>query len=344
MFTKILYINSPQNDFLSDSFLIGLKELYGERVIEWPINNHIYKKEHQDPNVRLHGIGFTLYNLLETKSAVPYTKDMPISSFDLVIFGDIYRQSTQYLSIQNDLNYSNTLILDGEDTPAPYPFYFAPWKKPYSPIFPKLYKKHLYFKREIVPNRTNYYLSYKMVPKSLAGKIALPKNILPISFSIPSQKVVTELPQKTKLFGKHIVDEEVAKNVEGAMTKYAFSNEADYYADLQQSKFGITTKRGGWDCLRHYEIAANGAVMCFKKLHEKPNECAPHDLVDGINCINYEDYNDLITKITAISEQQYAALQRNSLDWVRSKTCDHLVAEILQNWKDRTQNSSTKSK
>ena len=344
MFNKILFINSPQNDFLSDSFLIGLKELYGEKLIEWPVNNHIYKKEQQNPNVKLHGIGFTLYNLLDPKTAIHYDESMSIASFDLIIFGDIYRQKEYYLKIKKYLTFTNTLILDGEDTPAPYPFYFAPWKKPFSPIFPKLYKKHMYFKREIIPRRTNYYINYKLISKGLASKIKVPKNILPISFSIPSSKIICELPIKTKLFGKHIVDEEVAKNVAGSMTKYAFDNELDYYADLQQSKFGITTKRGGWDCLRHYEIAANGSVICFKNLHQKPSLCAPHDLIDGVNCIDYENYTDLIKKIELSTDDDYERLQKNSLDWVKSKSCKELVKDTLSQFLKITQNSSIKSK
>lgn len=344
MFNKILFINSPQNDFLSDSFLIGLKQLYGDKVVEWPVNNHIYKKENIDSSIKLHGIGFTLYNLLEANSAIPYHESLDSTSFDLFIFGDIYRQKDYYIKLQKYLTFENTLILDGEDTPAPYPFYFAPWKKPHSPLFPKLYKKHLYFKREIIPRRTNYYLNYKVLPKSLAEKKTLPKNILPISFSIPSIKIVTDLPIKTKLFGKHIVDEEVANKVTGAVTKYAFDNEFDYYKDLQQSKFGITTKRGGWDCLRHYEIAANGCVICFKKLHTKPLLCAPHDLIAGVNCIDYEDYEDLMAKIQSISDEQYSELQKNSLKWVASKSCSELVNKVLTQFLKITQNSSTKSK
>jgi len=40
-------------------------------------------------------------------------------------------------------------------------------------------------------------------------------------------------------------------------------------------------KRGGWDCLRHYEIAAAGAVPCVRQLEGKPSSCAPHGLQAG---------------------------------------------------------------
>lgn len=343
MALKILYINSPQNDFLSDSFLIGLKELFPTEVYEYPINNHIYKKEVAD-GTKLHGIGFTLYQLFEPNQAKAYTEDMNFASFDLFIFGDIYRQSSVYKKLQPYLSFSNTLILDGEDTPAPFPFYFSPWKKPYSLFFPKLVKKHVYFKREIIPRRTNYYLKYKLVPKSWAAKLKLPTNLKPISFSIPRRKICDSVPVKTKLFGKHVVDESLLPHIPGAMSKYAFTNEADYYNDLQQSKFGITTKRGGWDCLRHYEIAANRTVICFKQLHLKPEVCAPHGLIAGVNCIDYEDYTDLMAQINQITDAAYQILQENSLKWVVSKSSANYVQEIVSQFGELTQNSSIKSK
>jgi hypothetical protein len=83
------------------------------------------------------------------------------------------------------------------------------------------------------------------------------------------------------------------------MTKYAFQHEKEYYYDLRISKFGITTKRGGWDCLRHYEIAANNAIVCFRNLNEKHDSCAPHGLKVGYNCIDYSNYAELMQKINS---------------------------------------------
>lgn len=335
-FQKILFINSPKNDFLSDSFLIGLKKNYPGKVYEWPINPFIYQNSGSETG-KMHGIGFTLYGLLQADSSLAYREEFPLQEFDLIIFGDIYRQSELFLKIQKHLHFKNTIILDGEDTPAIYPYYFAPWKKPYSLTFPKLHKHFIYYKREIIPRRTNYYRFLKFIPKFLCGSLPLPKNVVPISFSIPEEKIVQHLPVKTKTFGQHIVDEEVHRQVEGSKIKYAFDNEKDYYEDLQKSRFGITTKRGGWDCLRHYEIAANGAVICFRSLDEKPDTCAPHGLQDNVNCISYHNYEDLMLKISALTEKQYQSLQKHSLEWVRSKSCSHLVNDILNDFAKRVE-------
>lgn len=329
MFRRILFINSKQNDFLADSILIGLKLKYGNLIVEYPTNKHIYKVE--DANHKsLHGIGFTLYNLLEIKYAIDFNHSMSFNDFDLFIFGDIYRQADTYKQLEKYLNRTNTILLDGEDTPALFPYYYAPWKKPYSIIFPKLYKKHIYFKRELIEKKALYYLYYKMLPSFLLKKLKLPDSILPISFSIPNEKIVREVLHKEKLFGKHIVDAEVASKVNGSTTKYAFQTEKSYYEDLQHAKYGITTKRGGWDCLRHYEIAANGAVICFKDLHLKPPHCAPHDLKDGFNCISYSNYEELIQKIDKISDEDYKLLQQSALDWVRKKSCEFVAEDMLE--------------
>ncbi|RYG31405.1 MAG: hypothetical protein EOO01_35455 [Chitinophagaceae bacterium] len=151
-----------------------------------------------------------------------------------------------------------------------------------------------------------------------------------VSFSIPSQKIVAEPPQKFKDFAKHIVDTEVAEKIPGSYTSYAFENEHEYYSDLQISRFGITTKRAGWDCLRHYEIAANGAVICFKNLDEKPETCAPHGLVDGFNCISYKTYDELLSKVTKITDTEYNELQRASISWAIKNSCIAKAEQMVQ--------------
>jgi hypothetical protein len=335
-FQKILFINSPKNDFLSDSFLIGLKTLFGEKVFEYPTNQFVYKSNDADVT-QMHGIGFTLYGTLDSRDCFAFDESMNLEEFDLVIFGDIYRQSDLYLKWHKQLTRKQTIILDGEDTPAIWPYYRAPWKKPYSFFCPKPHKRFSYFKREIIAKRTNYYRFYKLIPKFLTGFIPLP-TIHEISFSIPESKIQTEIIPKTKLFAKHIVDEEVSRQVEGSMTKYAFQHEKDYYDDLNSSKFGITTKRGGWDCLRHYEIAANNAIVCFRNLNEKHDSCAPHGLKDGYNCIDYSNYADLMQKINSLTDEDYRKTQANSIEWAKSYSCQNVVKRTIEKHLELTKN------
>ncbi len=85
--------------------------------------------------------------------------------------------------------------------------------------------------------------------------------VYPISFSIPEQKIVSEPPAKTTQF---------ATIIPGNPSTYIYSTEPDYYAGYQEAVFGHTRKKGGWDCLRHYEILANGCVPYFDQLDKCP--------------------------------------------------------------------------
>lgn len=99
---------------------------------------------------------------------------------------------------------------------------------------------------------------------------ALP-GIFPIGFAIPERHIrPLEIEKKTQLHQSHVQDTDIASD-----TGYKFSEEKDYYDDMARSLFGITMKKGGWDCMRHYELLAAGALVMFKNLDDKPSLCAP---------------------------------------------------------------------
>ena len=162
----------------------------------------------------------------------------------------------------------------------------------------------------------------------MTQRLPFAKSVRPTAFSIPEEKIVAEPPAKEKLFGSHIVDEEVAERL-GAASSHVFKREADYYRDLQVSRFGVTTKRAGWDCLRHYEIAANGAVPCFRDLDRKPQPCAPHGLRDGVNCLNYRDVDGLMRRVESIGDDEYERLQAGALEWARANSTRQRAVELL---------------
>jgi hypothetical protein len=80
---------------------------------------------------------------------------------------------------------------------------------------------------------------------------------IPLGFSIPACKIVPEIPLKQQDF---------AVSIPGQLSTYVFEEEADYYKDYQRSYFAVTCRKGGWDCLRHYEILANGCIPYFLDL------------------------------------------------------------------------------
>jgi hypothetical protein len=76
----------------------------------------------------------------------------------------------------------------------------------------------------------------------------------PIQFGIPEVKIVHKIPEKTRDF---------AYIIPGDLKTYIYTEELDYYRGYQQAYFAVTCKKGGWDCMRHYEILANGCIPYF---------------------------------------------------------------------------------
>lgn len=324
---KILIINHPQEDYLADTFIIGLKLLYGKQVFEYPLKKILYQGA-DISNVR--GNGFTYYQYLpQTLQQPAHISDYKeITNFDWVIFTSIYRQYDIFKEFFPFLNPRKTIILDGEDKPNIFLYAGKYWKNPKNWFATKPHHHFPYFKREITP-KTYQSLYFKLVPTFFFNNPKnLPQNIYPISFGIPDSKVIQNIPEKKKLFTEHIVDEEVKTKLK-KHSKYVFTSESDYYQDLRDSQFGITMQRAGWDCLRHYELAANGCVLCFKNLELKPKFCAPHDLIPGKNCISYKNYDDLINQVHRLKDYEYENLVKETIQWAISKKSTTIVQQVF---------------
>lgn len=87
----------------------------------------------------------------------------------------------------------------------------------------------------------------------------LRSRVLPIQFGVPSELVVPEVPPKSVDF---------SPLVPGRMETYIYGpdDEDAYHRGYRDSRFAITTRKWGWDCLRHYEILAAGAIPYFPRL------------------------------------------------------------------------------
>jgi len=148
--------------------------------------------------------------------------------------------------------------------------------------------------------------------------------IYPISFSIPSEKIVTNIPEKTKL---------LATIIPGKPETYIYGNsEIDYYMDYRRSIFGMTTKKAGWDCMRHYEIMANGCIPYFPDIMNCPIETMttfPKDLIMEGNRL-YEKYTHLdIGHIQQHFRYEYEDLIRRILDYVRVHLTTESIARVI---------------
>lgn len=127
--------------------------------------------------------------------------------------------------------------------------------------------------------------------------------IYPITFSIPDSKILKEIPNKTKI---------LSDLIPGNMNTYIYNNEEEYYNEYKSSVFATTTKKAGWDCMRHYEIIACGAIPYFPNIENCPEntmKLLSKDLIKygnvlyekyakvSINEVNMTECTDLISKL-----------------------------------------------
>ena len=100
--------------------------------------------------------------------------------------------------------------------------------------------------------------------------------LFPISYSVPSQLIVTDVPEKKFMAAGSAG--RVTTGRAGGHSRYRFGpGEQDaYYQNYRDSRFAETTSKGGWDCLRHLEIMMNGSVPIFAKLESCPEYTMTH--------------------------------------------------------------------
>ncbi|MCK9401169.1 MAG: hypothetical protein M0Q51_14405 [Bacteroidales bacterium] len=317
---SILFITGPSEDYLADGILHGLRSLYGSSVVDYPKCEPLYKNCSDASFSKVRGHGFTLYKTLDDIDVDRFDilNSLRSGIFDLVIFGNIQRSYAIFVDWLPWLQPKTTILLDGEDTQSIAPYAGHWWRRPEYWLLPKAHKQFIYFKREWGPT-TLKYRTYRLLPFVLCNLFYKRLHLRTISFSIPESHIVKSLSKKTKEFAAYIVDPEVAALFAETSSKYRFTSETEYYGDLQTSRFGITTKRAGWDCLRHYELAANGCVPCFRDLDLKPTKCAPHGLGTE-NCISYHSVDDLLEKIRLLTPARYEELQAGCIAWAKANT------------------------
>jgi hypothetical protein len=107
-------------------------------------------------------------------------------------------------------------------------------------IHPSYNKGIVYFKRELIYDKPRLF---------------------PINFAIPMCKINFNTSK--------VKDQAFITPLD--KSTYIYKNEKDYYNDYNQSRFGVTVKKAGWDCLRHYEILGNGCIPVFHNIDKCPD-------------------------------------------------------------------------
>ena len=170
----------------------------------------------------------------------------------------------------------------------------------YHPLFAE---KYPYFKREKIHKDSSF----------------------PISFAIPTSKI-QPLKQKTK---------EIAHILPGDNSTYIFNNEQDYYNDYSMSRYGVTVKRSGWDCMRHYEILANNCVPLFFDI----DKCPQYTLTMFPKLKAYHLFKDCLTTKNGnmfldtglITDADYEIIQDFFINFTKNYLTTYALAERVIN-------------
>jgi hypothetical protein len=124
------------------------------------------------------------------------------------------------------------------------------------------YRKPMILAKDYI--KQNLPTTYRLLDKSTKNESEFQLSVYPISFGIFEENIVSQIPPKSKAFGR------VIPGV--TSTYFHLYNESLYFQDMGSSLFTITYKKAGWDCLRHYEILASGSLPLFLNIRHCPTQ------------------------------------------------------------------------
>jgi hypothetical protein len=236
---RILYISKAESaDFLCDTLFHGLRTILGPDVVDVERLWFAYKSGFPD------GIPWhTFYGLLPDIDVdrTDIEKKIRARYFDYIIYGSIHRWR-KYLDLACKVYHKSRIIfIDGEDDHDLMAFdRIEPQNWEWGPegYRASVPYGHLYFKREL----------------------SSPSLAIPIQFSIPKEQI-WDLQKKIRL---------MAPNDPRDKKTYNYPVQKDYFQQYAESCYGVTMKKGGWDCARHYEIMAAGSIPYFIGLEDCP--------------------------------------------------------------------------
>jgi hypothetical protein len=300
-----------QGDYLELTILIGLKELCGDRIIDFPKKKIIYGDFSLSEKNKLHGKGFTLLS----KPLLDNFKENSISSLgkiDAIIIGCGHQYGESFDVSELKTMSDNIWVLDGHD------------------LHGNAKRKINYRGEELIG--IQFFRSFK---RELVEPYFQSAEVYPTGFGIPiSQIREINLMKKSQLFQSTAPDAALFKfqNDLGGSKHHKFSNEEEYLNDIAISWFGLTCKKGGWDCLRHYEILACGSLLLFRDFDKKPKFCSPQELP----CISYSSKEELFNIINellpmGIPSLEYFRLLKKQRDWLLSHGTTKARAQYILN-------------
>jgi hypothetical protein len=229
-------------DYQGSCIFHGLRSLFGEDVVDFPKLEHMYKGyEHSS---KLWGKGFTLSQTLD---------DIPVDREDIVN------------KIAND--YFQLILLTSHNLCDHYPNIFYSYLERIRELNPNV-------KIAVINGKDRpevYDLAWKYTPYNFQREILdnQDERLIPIGFSIPKEKIVSETPSKSRYVASILPSKHDGPN----RRTHIYNNEGDYYQDYRDSWFAIDCIKGGTTSMRNVEILAQGCLPIFTDLENVPSKC-----------------------------------------------------------------------
>tara|TARA_Y100000034_G_scaffold134773_1_gene204182 strand:- start:1476 stop:2546 length:1071 start_codon:yes stop_codon:yes gene_type:complete len=306
---KVVFVTTinpkTQGDLLELSTLHGMRSVLGANCIDFPRKKIMYHDFSESPKDSLHGRGFTL---LTTPIEDLTKEERTIKNIDAIIYGSGHMYGDSRVR-ELEEKCDNIWLLDGHDLYGtiydPHrPLHTDFYHKPSQHFFNsqkkngiKINKQQGVLRKIWIPSESGEYLIGAQFEKSFKRELVEEDltSVFPTGIGIPIRSIrPINFETKTQLFQKTAPDDSLFKEVKdcgvgGGFTHHTFDQEEQYYQDLSKSWFGLTCKKGGWDCLRHYEIIAAGSLLLFKDYDLKPKQCSPQELP----CLTYSSQSEL---------------------------------------------------
>jgi hypothetical protein len=304
---KILLLRQPQVPagfpggiaggacYLSDMLFHGLRNLFGDDVVDYERSWWMYSNDFGpgklDPEIYCPR-GFTIYRTLGDDSSVDRTD-----------IENKIRNQYYDLVIFGYTHYGlrpGSWDLVTQHYPANKIAYIDGGDL-WSDLKPWAVDKSVYFKREITETYNGLH---------------------PIQFAIPKEKIGTIATDKDKI---------IAPMDPRDKSTYIYDTEETYYKQYAESMFGVTMKKNGWDCVRHYEIMANACVPLFLGLDQCPeNIMTTLPKKDLIAILKIVQDNGIEWFTSSVGQECWWEYS-NRLDdhFERNCTTDHLATYLL---------------
>ena len=221
------------NDTVSDMLLHGLKETFGNDVIDFPGAWYMYADEIKRKPLgekKLWGNGFNYYDSYSNYNAIDRSdiqNKIKKNYFEFIIYGAFPRSN---LFFEEALNSNSKIILiDGEDNTL---------------LHHNKNKNIIFFKRELTKKD---------------------ENVFPINCCIPKKKICKNL----NLEPKNLLSPLIPYRYE----TYIYNKEIEYFRMWQESLFGISHAYGAWwETVRYYEMLMNGCIPLILNLNKCPQD------------------------------------------------------------------------